>query len=134
MNRTGGEEDVEAWTRGVFQGAPCCLDVFPIAARKACDDRTAHFARHKIHRFPIASGGDREAGFDHVDPEVRERFRHPQLFRLRHAATGRLLAVAQRSVEDEDAVIERHRRSSLRRSHRRRPDTAPPADRGTAAG
>ena len=50
-----------------------------------------------------------DSGFDDVDPELGERLRDPQLFWLRHAAAGSLLAVAQRGIEDEDAVRVGHR-------------------------
>src|SRR5580765_1590658 len=146
MNCAGRKEDVDAWARGIFQGAPCRVDVIAITAREACDDRTTHLASHKIHRFPVAPRGDRKAGFDDVDAKFRKRLRHAQLLRLRHAAARRLLAVAERGVKDEDAIgvghrpistyptTTRHRRSSPRRSRRRSRGTAPAADTGTAAG
>ena len=109
MNGTRGEEHVDSWTRGILQRAPRGVDVFSSAARETRDDRAVDFASHEIHRLPIAARGDRETGFDDVDPELRERLRDPQFFRLRHAAAGRLLAVAQRGIEDEDAVGVGHR-------------------------
>ena len=39
MNGAGGEEDVDEWTGGILQRAPCGLDVFAIAPREAGDDR-----------------------------------------------------------------------------------------------
>ena len=104
MNGAGGEEDVDAWTGGILQRAPCGLDVFAIAPREAGDDRAVSFASDQIHRLPIAGRGDWETGFDDVDPEFRERLRYPQLLRLGHAAARRLLTVAQRGIEDEDAA------------------------------
>ena len=59
-----------------------------------------HLARHRIHAFPVAARGGGETRFDDIDPKVRKRARHPKLFGLRHAASRRLLAVAQRRVED----------------------------------
>ena len=49
-----------------------------------------------------------KACLDDVDPQVRKRARHPKLFRLRHAAARRLLAVAQRGVEDHDSFALGH--------------------------
>ena len=109
MNGARGEEHVDAWTRGILQRAPRGVDVVSSAARETGDDRAVDFASHEIHRLPIAARGDRETGFDDVDPELRERLRDPQLFWLRHAAAGRLLAVAQRGIEDEDPVGVGHR-------------------------
>ena len=53
-----------------------------------------------LHTFPVAARGGRKAGLDDVDAELRERARHAQFLGLRHAAARRLLAVAQRRVED----------------------------------
>jgi hypothetical protein len=109
MNGTCGKEHMDSWTRGILQGAPRRIDISSGAARETGDDRALDFASHEIHRLPIAARRDWETGFDDVDPELRERFRDPQLFWLSHAAAGRLLAVAQRGVEDEDAVGVGHR-------------------------
>ena len=45
---------------------------------------------------------DREAGLDDVHAQRVERPRHLQLRRHVHREAGRLLAVAQRGVEDDD--------------------------------
>src|SRR5688572_17701301 len=116
MNGARGEEHVDAWTRGILQRAPRRVDVFPRAARETGDDRALDFASHQIHRLPIAARGDWETGFDDVDSELRERLRDPQLLWLRHAAAGRLLAVAQRGIEDEDPVAVGQHVVSSRRS------------------
>ena len=54
------------------------------------------------HRLEIARRGDREAGLDHVDAQIHERLGDLQLLVEIHAAAGRLLAVAQRGVENDD--------------------------------
>src|SRR5687768_900931 len=109
MNGARGEEHVDSWTRGILQRAPRGVDVLSRATRETGDDRAMDFASHEMHRLPIAARGDWETGFDDVDPELGERLRDPQLLRLRHAAAGRLLAIAQRGVENEDAVGVSHR-------------------------
>ena len=86
-----------------LDGLRHALDVVAIAAREAADDRSLHLARHRVHALPVAARGGGEARFDNVDPKVRKRARHPQLLGLRHAAARRLLAVAQRRVEDHDS-------------------------------
>src|SRR6186997_2695396 len=109
MNGARGEEHVDPWTRGILQRAPRGVDVFSSAARETRDDRAVDFTSHQIHRLPIAARGDWETGFDDVDPELGERLRDPQLFWLRHAAAGRLFAVPQRGIEDENPVGVDHR-------------------------
>ena len=57
-----------------------------------------------LHALPIAARGGRKSGLDHIDAELGKRARHAQLLGLGHAAAGRLLAIAQRGVEDQYSV------------------------------
>ena len=56
-------------------------------------------------RLEIAVGGDREAGLDDVDAHLVEEFGDLHLLGERHRRAGRLLAVAQGGVENDDAVL-----------------------------
>ena len=58
-----------------------------------------------LHRLEVAGRGDGEAGLDDVHAEVREGVGHLQLLGQVHAGAGRLLAVAQGGVEDDQAVV-----------------------------
>ncbi len=53
----------------------------------------------------IAVRGDREAGLDDVDAHGVEQFGDLELFLMGHGRARALLAVAQRRVEDHDAVL-----------------------------
>ena len=57
---------------------------------------------NRADRFEVARRSDREAGFDDVDAQVDQRLGDFHLLGHVHAAAGRLLAVAQRGVEDAD--------------------------------
>ena len=87
--------------RGRLRGQ---LDVLRVAAGEAADDRALHLARHRVDALAVPARGGREAGLDDVDAELGERARDAQLLRAGHAAAGRLLAVAQRGIEDQHAV------------------------------
>ena len=97
----------KTWMRGSaaslerFAGA---VDVGVVAAGQAADDRPAHFAGDGLHRLEIAGRRDREAGLDDVHAQVRKRVGDLQLLGQVHAGAGRLLAVAQRRVENQNAV------------------------------
>ena len=52
----------------------------------------------------VATRCGRKAGLDHVHAEIGERAGDPQLLWQRHAASRRLLAVAQRGVENQHTV------------------------------
>ena len=69
-----------------------------------------HFAGDRLHRLEVAGRGDREAGLDDVHAEVVEGVGDLELLGEVHAGAGRLLAVAQRGVEDQDAIriVRRH--------------------------
>ena len=105
MDGAGGEEDVDARLGGVLQGARPARSMSAGLQRARpqmigpCD-----LARDRLHRLEIARRGDGEAGLDHVDAEVLEGVSHLELLAEVHAGAGRLLAVAQRGVEDDQAV------------------------------
>ena len=61
-------------------------------------------AGDRLDRLEVAGRGDREAGLDHVDAEPRQLLRDLDLLGRVQRDPGRLLAVAQRRVEDVDAV------------------------------
>src|SRR5439155_11422231 len=73
-------------------------------AREAADHRALDRLRDRGHRLRVAWRGDREAGLDDVDPQARELMRDLELFLHVERDSRRLLAIAQRRVEDEYAV------------------------------
>ncbi len=73
-----------------------------VAAGQAADRRAADRAGDLADRLEVAGRGDREAGFDDVDAQIDQRLRDLQLLVEVHAAAGRLLAVAERGVENDD--------------------------------
>ena len=103
----------KTWIRGslgVLERLPRAVDVLrrcsgparrparPATALAICADR-----------LEVARRGDREAGLDHVDAQVDQRVGDLQLLVQVHAGAGRLLAVAERGVEDCDVAHERSR-------------------------
>src|SRR5262249_2617954 len=88
-----------------LEGGGGPVDVLGVAAGQAADDRPLHLPSDGLDGLEIAGGGDWEAGLDHVHAEVLQRVGHLQLFAQVHAGPGRLLAVAQRGVEDDEAVV-----------------------------
>ena len=57
------------------------------------------------HGLEIAVRGDREARLDDVDAHGVEQFGDLELFLEGHRGAGALLAVAERGVEDQNAVL-----------------------------
>src|SRR5262249_32938842 len=69
------------------------------------DDRPADLAGDGLDGLEVAGRGDGEAGLDHIDAEVAQGAGHLELFGEVHAGAGRLFAVAEGGVEDDQAVV-----------------------------
>ena len=108
VQRAGADEGVDALALGAAHRLGGAQDVRPAGAGEARDHRAVVALGRlgdRLDALEIAGRGDREAGLDHVDAEVGQRLGHAQLLVQVHREAGRLLAVAQRGVEDDDAVV-----------------------------
>jgi hypothetical protein len=76
-----------------------------VCAREAADDGALHVPRDRLDGLEVAGRGDREAGLDHIDAEARELLRDLDLLLRVQRDARRLLAVAQRRIEDVDPVL-----------------------------
>ncbi len=104
VQRRGGDEGVDARATRLAQGLGAAVDVFFRGAREAGDGAVFHAPRDLKDAFEIARAGDRKARLDDVDAQRVEQIGDLQFFLQRHGGAGRLLAVAQRGVENNDAV------------------------------
>ena len=100
----GGEEDVDAGLLRGFDRARGGLDIFALAPGERGDARAADLAGDLADGFRVTGGGDREAGLEDVDAEIGELVRHAELLVVVHGAAGRLLAIAERGVEEDDVI------------------------------
>ena len=100
----GRDEGVDARPLGVLDRVPGGVDVGRRRAREAADHRPLDRLGDRRDRFRVTGRGDREAGLDDVDPEPRELMGDLELFLDVQRDPRGLLAVAQRRVEDVDAV------------------------------
>ena len=98
----GGEEDVQHRVRRRPQRLDGGVDVHLDAAGERGDGDIPALLGDRPDRVQVAGRGDREAGLDDVHPEVRERLRDLQFLFERHRRPRRLLAIAQRRIEDPD--------------------------------
>ena len=103
MDVAGRDEQVEVRPLGDADRLDRALRVAVLAARERRDrDPALRLLRDPADRLEVAGRGGREAGLDHVDLEPRELPRDLELLRGGQAGAGRLLAVAQRRVEDPE--------------------------------
>jgi hypothetical protein len=103
----GGEEDVDARPRRLLDRLPGGVDVLLGRPRQPLDHRPARaadLARDRPHRLEVVGRRGREAGLDPVDAEPRQPVRDLQLLVRGQRRARRLLAVAERGVEDEDLL------------------------------
>ena len=104
----GRDERVDARLTCVLHRFPAAVDVGQADAREAADRRRvvqgAHLAGHRAGGLEVLVRRDREAGLDDVDLEPGQLPGHLELLHRVHGEAGRLLAVPQRRVEDDDAI------------------------------
>ena len=98
------DERVDPRSLGVAYRLGGTLDVGRLSARQAGDHGAVHLAGDRLDRLEVAGRGDREAGLDDVDAQPRELVRDLELLGRVQRDPGRLLAVAQGGVEDDDPV------------------------------
>ncbi len=104
MDRRRRNERVDAPAFGMAHGLAGAVDVAGDGAGKTGDSRLLHALRDRRHGLEVAFGGDRKTGFDDVDAHGVEAVGNLELLLEGHGRAGALLAVAQRGVEDDDAV------------------------------
>ena len=104
----GRDERVDAGLRRVLHRLPAPVDVAQAHAREPADRRGAReradLLGHLARRLEVLLGRDGEAGLDDVHVQARQLPGHLQLFHRVHREPGRLLAVTERGVEDDDSV------------------------------
>ena len=98
----GGAEGVDAGAVGVLHGFAGAVDVPRHAAGEAGDDGVRELFADGLDGLEVALGGDGEAGLDDVDAEGGELPGDLDLLPHVERGAGRLLAVAERGVEDAD--------------------------------
>src|SRR5438128_1751157 len=90
--------------RGAAQCFGSAQHVLFRSSTESGDGNVATFGGDSFDRSEVAVRRDRETRFDDVDAERLELVRQPRLLVQIHRAPGRLLAIAQRRVEDFHSV------------------------------
>ncbi len=94
---------------------PAAVDVALVGARQSADLWTvgsADIASNLVHGGPVTFGCRRKSRLDHIDFEARELVRDSEFLLEHHRAPGRLLAVAERGVEDLHTTVVRTKLAS----------------------
>ena len=88
-----------------FNGFPAAVDIVGHATGKARHLNLRSLGGYALHRFKIAGAGCGKARFHNVHAQHFKLVRDTQFFLQVHGGAGRLLAIAQGSVEKIDAVV-----------------------------
>ena len=99
------QEEVDAGMRSVLQRLGGAVDGGVAAVRQRRYDGLAYLARDALHRFEVALRADGEARLDDVHPQPLQMLGYLNFLLDGHGRAGRLLAVAERRVEDEHLVV-----------------------------
>src|SRR5690606_34258827 len=102
--RRGTDEGVDAAAARRLDGLGAAVDVLEMGAGETGNDGVLRPARYLEHRLEIAFGRDRETGFDHVDAHLDEDVGNLEFLLEGHCRARTLLAVAQRGIENYDAL------------------------------
>ena len=95
---------MDAPAPGVLHRVAGAVDIGVDGARQAGDGGVLHAAGDGGDGFEIAVGGDGKSRLDDVDAHAVETLGDLELLLEGHRGAGALLAVAQRGVENDDAV------------------------------
>src|SRR6056297_2466525 len=104
VDRTGGDEYMDPAALGRCQGAGGKIDIPGIATRQRTDPGAADEFGNLLDGVEILLRRRGETSLDDIDAKLGKASRQTQFLSHAHAATGRLLAVAQRGVEDGDVL------------------------------
>ena len=104
---------MNAVDRGWFNGSRGHLDILTLGSGKRCDPWSAQLAGDRPDRLEIAVRSDGKSRFQDVHAERCQLVRHAQLLARIHRASGALLAIAQRRVEDQNIGRQGHKQHSI---------------------
>ncbi len=96
---------MDAALLGRLDGLAAAVDVLLAGASEPADHGILGALGDLVDGGEVAFRGDREAGFDDVHAHLIEQLGDFELLFMGHGGAGRLLAVAQGGVEDNDAVL-----------------------------
>ena len=104
MQRTGRQKSMDPRLGRALQGFPGAVDILDRGARQTGDRAGFDDGGDFANGFEIAVRGDRKPGLNDIDTHFLEHQGDANLLVQVHRTAGRLFAVAQRGVENSDAV------------------------------
>ena len=104
VNIGGANEDMDPKAITIFQGCIGCIDI-----TRHCPGQTGHHSVDAIddpfHRLELHRGRDRKPGLDDIHPQQIQLPGDLHLFRHIQRGPGRLFAIPQCSIENNNTII-----------------------------
>ena len=88
-----------------LNGFGATIDVAEGGAGQPADDGILGALGDLVDGGEVAFRGDRKTGLDDIDTHLVEQLGDFELLFMGHRGAGALLAIAQRGVEDDDAIL-----------------------------
>lgn len=104
MQGAGGDKGMDAAASRVFQRFAGAGDIAFVRTRQRADRCILDGVGNGLHAFEITVGAGRKACFDHVHAQALQLAGNADFFIACHAGAGRLFAVTQGGIENNDSV------------------------------
>ena len=105
MQRAGGNKGMNAGMRSTLEGLGSAGNITLLRAGKATNAGITDGCGNALDGFKIAVGGSGEPRFDHIDPHAFKGAGDADFFLKRHAGAGRLFAIAQGCIKNDDLLL-----------------------------
>ena len=104
VQRRRGDERMDAPVVGALQGLGCARNVTVIGTRQRADGGLPDGIGDGLYRLEVADGTGGKTRLDDVHPQALELPRNTQLFIFRHGGAGRLLAITQSGIKNDQFI------------------------------
>ena len=104
VQRAGGDEGMNTGVAGAFEGFSGARNIAVIGARQRANSGIPDRIGDRLHGLEIAVGACRKSGLDHVHFQTFELACNAQFFIFRHGRAGRLFAIAQGGIKNDQFV------------------------------
>ena len=104
VQRRGGNKGVDAAPIGPLERLGCAGNITVIGARERADGGVFDGVGNHLHGFKIAVGAGGKTGLNHIHLEALQLAGNAQFFVFGHGSTGRLLAIAQGGIKNDQLI------------------------------
>ena len=104
MNGAGGKENMNPGVGVTFESLTRAVDIGKVAAGQTTNGGAVHLFGNRLNSFKVAWAGDGKTCLDDIDTEFFQGVGDLKLLGQVHAGPGRLFAIAECGVKNENAA------------------------------